>query len=92
MDSPTKIVDGSLIFISQTVFSTYFCNNNSLKLNNILVAPIDNPIRVCFDDNSVVIKDKASNDTLITRGMIKNDLYYFELQDLPSVNLAEKPL
>lgn len=43
MDSLTKtpgltVVDGSLIPISQTGSSTYSCYNNSLKLNNILVA------------------------------------------------------
>jgi len=86
------------ISIKNTSNSSYRCKNKYLKLNGILHAPdvkknllsirklcSDNVVRVEFDDKIVSIKDRETDDVLLTRG-IRDGLYHVNLEDLPYAN------
>lgn len=72
-------------------------------MNNVLLAPTikknllsvrhlckDSPVKVVFDDKFISIKDRETDEVLVTDG-VKEGLWYVELKDTSSANLVEKP-
>lgn len=87
------VANGTIISIANTGSSVYRCRNRELRLNDILHAQAikknllsvrkiccDNPVKVEFDDKIVCIKDRRTDEVLLTRG-IKDGLYHVDLEN-----------